>query len=135
MQTSTASDKSDAEERESTPTSQMSISTLNSEDLANTRLDFDKGQGGYGLRGIHGRHGEKQREAIEAILPLLKDQLKKPGALSKTDRQNIKETLVTASEQGLECWGPDKVYKRRQYVENAILNLYFQSAVAHSQTE
>jgi len=58
-QTSTGSDKSDAEERGSTPTSQyLSTPSLNSEDLANTRLDFDKGQGGYRLRGIHGRHGE-----------------------------------------------------------------------------
>ena len=36
--------------------------------------------GGYGLRGIHGRHGEPQRNAIEQILPILRDQLKQPGA-------------------------------------------------------
>ena len=103
----------------------MSVSSVNSDDVA--RLAFDQGQGGYGLRGIHGRHGERQREAVQSILPLLKQQLRVPGALAKSDRENVKLALKTASEQGKQCWGPGHVYKKKEYVENAILNLYFQS--------
>ena len=106
----------------------MSVSSVNSDDVA--RLAFDQGQGGYGLRGIHGRHGERQREAVQSILPLLKQQLRVPGALAKSDRENVKLALKTASEQGKQCWGPGHVYKKKEYVENAILNLYFQSVVA-----
>ena len=43
--------------------------------------------GGCGLRGTHGRHGEPQRNAIEQILPISRDQLKQPGALALGERQ------------------------------------------------
>ena len=108
------------------------VSSLNSEDL---RLLGPQAAGSYGLKGIHGRHGAPQRSAIEQILPILKEELRVPGALRQSDRANVKKALKTASENGIRIWGPRQVYKSRANVENAILNLYYASVVAELNEE
>ena len=113
-------------------TSDMSISSLDSETMAllPAAASGPREPGGYGLRGIHGRHGEPQRQAIEQILPVLREHLKQPGALALGEKQNVQIALDLASKKGLACWGPNQVYKSKRNVQNAILNLYFQSVVA-----
>ena len=81
-------------------------------------------------RGIFGRHGEKHRQAIQKVLPFLKEQLRLPGALGLPERSNVREALKKASEQGQRCWGPGEAYKHQQGVESAILNMYYQAVVA-----
>lgn len=110
----------------------MSISSLDSENLAllPSTASGPREAGGYGLRGIHGRHGEPQRHAIEQILPILRERLQQPGALALGERQNVQIALDLASQKGLACWGPNQVYKSKRNVQNAILNLYYQSVVA-----
>lgn len=113
---------------ESAATSDLSISSLGSDDM---HLLEERD---VGLRGAHGRHGEPQRIAIQALLPLLKEQLQSQGALLKSEKENIKEALNKASKRGIpQCWGPGCVYKSRRNVENAILNLYYSSVVASLQ--
>lgn len=109
-------------------TSDMSVSSLDSEEMS--LVPAQPEVGGYGLRGVHGRHGERQRDAIEKILPVLREQLETEGALSLSDKENVKIALDIASDLGLACWGPDQVYKSKRNVESAILNLYFQSVLA-----
>ena len=113
---------------ESVATSDLSISSFGSGDLdALEHRDV-------GLRGAHGRHGEPQRDAIQTLLPLLKEQLQTPGALLQSEKQNVKEALNKASERGIQqCWGPGCVYRSRRNVENAILNLYYSSVVSSLQ--
>ncbi len=120
-----AADPAGGDDTGSVATSDMSVSSLGSDDIAEI-----SGGGGFGLRGIHGRHGEPQRQAIELILPVLREQLETEGALALSEKQNVQIALDIASNLGFGCWGPGKVYKSKRNVENAILNLYFQSVVA-----
>ena len=125
-------DPAPGDDRDSVATSDVSVSSLNSEEMSLAPAQHEAG--GYGLRGIHGRHGERQRDAIEKILPVLREQLETEGALSLSDKENVKIAVDIASGLGLGCWGPDQVYKSKRNVESAILNLYFQSVLASLHT-
>ena len=120
-----------AESDNSEQTSDMSISSLNSsEKELLSDLDEPSTAGGFGLRGLFGKHGQKHREAIQKIIPYLKQCLQCEGALAKSDKDNVREAMRLANQAGLEpCWGPGLVYKSKRNVEKAIINLYYNSVV------
>ena len=83
-------------------------------------------------RATRGRHSDLHVVAIAGILPSLKEILAESGALQNSERQNVRKALQLAAERGFDCWsaGPNQVYKSIRSVENAIINLYYNSVVA-----
>ena len=131
--TAKANHEPEPEENDSVDTADMSVSSINTEDLAAAGVDPIEGatDGGFGLRGLFGSHGDRHRRSIQQLLPYIKEHLKKPGMLAKPDKENVKSGVTLALEAGVEpCWGPGKVYKSRRNCEGAILNIYFSSVVA-----
>ena len=65
------------------------------------------------------------------VLPLLRDILRTSQAQRRTDRQNVRQALLTAEDRGITFWGQSlgSLYKNKANVEACILNLYFNAVV------
>ena len=117
----------DVPDADSAATSDMSISSLDSDDQNLLRQSAE----GFGLRGIFGRRGDKRRDAVHAVLPFLRQVLQNSGALANSEQDNVKEAVSISLTQGVPpCWGQGGVYKSRRNFEGAIVNLYYSGVVA-----
>lgn len=117
-------DQDDLPEADSAATSDMSISSLDS-------AEHNLFREGFELRGMFGRHGDKHREAVQAVLPFLRQVLQNPEALANPETDNVKEAVSKSLKQGVSaCWGQGGVYKSRRNFEAAIVNLYYPGVVA-----
>ena len=61
-----------------------------------------------------GRHSAERRDAIMMVLPLLRDILRTSQAQRRTDRQNVRQALLTAEDRGIMFWGQSPGQKQGQ---------------------